>query len=577
MKICFIWARAFRSFNNLNLNISSSTKYRFDDTTNTLHRDPLEALPDDFFGKSIVDVAAIVGINGSGKSNSLELLCKILKGPRSTIGCDYLVVYEDDGKLFCRYQFAAGAAPAVDFDIDVASIDDKIGPLKVIYFSNVFDEREYHFDSDITDISLNHAYRLRNRPRNSSVGQFAKQIRFVADEALFEKLEMPHPVRLKVAPRNRLATLGNSNDSGLGGQGFRTFRQNWRRRLSHLSPRTQLLSQMALNLLLDIALRCRGHSQGRNGPRTDVFFDIDQCFAGANQNLGPESFVEPAMVYLQAAIHRENFPDALEGRPYGGEALSVAQIMKQVDFIRSMETWLRERDVVVLPDENPSRINFSVDFRIANKAKISALTSLFGDAGDVNVDWLGISSGQKAFVNVFASMVYELKKYQKNATNILIVIDEGDLYLHPQWQMDFFDKLNTIVSTLSADGSHVQLVLTSHSPFILSDLPRQNIAMLEPPVTSANGDRDGYQLRRQTFAGNLYDLFYGPLFLRTPAISNFAKKKIEGITTELQSLAHISEEQREAYLRFSKLIGHDLIRASLEAEIERVEPAGDQA
>ena len=101
--------------------------------------------------------------------------------------------------------------------------------------------------------------------------------------------------------------------------------------------------------------------------------------------------------------------------------------------------------------------------------------------------------------------------------------------------------------------------------------------MLEPPVTSVNGDRDGYQLRRQTFAGNLYDLFYGPLFLRTPAISNFAKKKIEGITTELQSLAHISEEQREAYLRFSKLIGHDLIRASLEAEIERVEPAGDQA
>lgn len=575
MKICFIWARAFRSFNNLNLNISSSAKYRYDDATNTLHRDVLEALPADFFGKSIVDVAAIVGINGSGKSNSLELLCKILKGPRSTIGCDYLVVYEDDGKLFCRYQFAAGAAPAADFGIDVAPIDDKIGPLKVIYFSNVFDEREYHFDADITDISLNHAYRMRNRPRNSSVGQFAKQIRFVADEALFEKLEMPHPVRLKVAPRNRFATLGGSYDSGLGGEGFASFRQNWRRRLMHQSPRNRLLSQIALNLLLDIAVRCYEQSQRRNGPRTDAFFDIDEFFAGANQKLDRESFVDRAMVYLQAAIHHENFPETLARHPFGGEAVSAAQIMKQIDFIRSMEGWLRERDVEVLPDENPSRINFSVDFRIANKAKISALTSLFGDARDLNVEWLGISSGQKAFVNIFASMVYELKKYQKNAANILIAIDEGDLYLHPQWQMDFFDKLNTIVSSLSAEGSNIQIVLTSHSPFILSDLPKQNIAMLEPSAASAHDD--GYKLRRQTFAGNLYDLFYGPLFLRTPAISNFAKKKIDEITAELQSLAHISKEQREAYMRFSKLIGHDLIRASVEAEIERIEPAGDQA
>lgn len=575
MKICFIWARAFRSFNNLNLNISSSAKYRYDDATNTLHRDVLEALPADFFGKSIVDVAAIVGINGSGKSNSLELLCKILKGPRSTIGCDHLVVYESEGKLFCRYRFAAGAAPAADFGIDIAPIDDKIGPLRVIYFSNVFDEREYHFDADITDISLNHAYRMRHRPRNSSVGQFAKQIRFVADEALFEKLEMPHPVRLKIAPRNRFATFNSSHDSGLGGQGFTAFRQNWRKRLMQQSPRNRLLSQMALNLLTDIAMRCDGQSQRRNGPRTDAFFDIDQFFADTNQKFSQESFVDRAMVYLQAAIHRENFPEALKGRPFGGEAVSAAQIMKQADFLRSMESWLRERDVEVLPDENPSRINFSVDFRIANKAKISALTSLFGDAGDVNVEWLGISSGQKAFINGFASMVYELKKYQKSAANILIVIDEGDLYLHPQWQMDFFDKLNTIVSSLSAEGSHVQIVLTSHSPFILSDLPKQNIAMLEPPVPSANDD--GYKLRRQTFAGNLYDLFYGPLLLRTPAISNFAKKKIDEITAELQSLAHISKEQREAYMRFSKLIGHDLIRASVEAEIERIEPAGDQA
>lgn len=571
MKICFIWARAFRSFENFNLNLSSSAIYRFDDTTNRLHSDTLESLPADFFGKSIVDVAAIVGINGSGKSNSLELLCKILKGPRNTIGGDYLVVYENDGKLFCRYQFAAGTAPIVDFDINIGPIEDKIGPLKVIYFSNVFDEREHHFDSEITDISLNHAYRMRNRIRKTTVGQFQKQIVFVADEALFGKLGLELSVRLKITPRNRLNTMGELAEARLDVREIRSFKQKWRKQLPLEHPRTQLLSLMSLNLLLDTALTYRRGLQQLREPYVDVFSDIDHFFDRATHHLGRDSFVEHALTYLQDAVGHEHFPELLTNGPYD---LSAEQVMKQVEFIRSMPGWLRENDVESFPDETPSRTSFSVRLRSAHKTRVSTFASLFGDTEQVDIDWLGISSGQKAFINVFASIAYELKKYQKNATNILIVIDEGDLYLHPQWQMDFFDKLNTIVSSLAADGSHVQLVLTSHSPFILSDLPRQNIAMLGSPVASGNGGRA--KSRRQTFAGNLYDLFYGPLFLPSPAISNFAKKKIDEITTEVQSLKQISDDQRKTYLRFSRLIGHDLIRASLEAEIERVEPvAGD--
>lgn len=577
MKICFIWARAFRSFNNLNLNISSSAKYGFDATTNTLHREKLETLPDGFFGKSISDVAAIVGINGSGKSNALELLCKILKGPRSTIGCDYLVIFENEGNLFCRFQLPANVAPFANFDIDIAPIIEKINPLSVIYFSNVFDEREYHFDSDITDISLNQAYRMRSKMRRPKVGQFEKQIKFVADEALFEKLEVEPPVRVKIAVRNRLHSLGGPAHAGLGSKEFKTFRQNLRKRFPAESPHTQLLTLMALNLFLDVALACHRQVQREDEPDTGVFSDIDHFFSHAGRMTDRNPFADLALGYLETVVRREYFPLSLNRRIFHGEEeLSVAQIRKKIECIRSMGRWLRVQDVDLLPDETPSRNNFSLAFRISDKTRFATLASMFGDIDDVDIDWLGISSGQKAFINVFASITYELKRYQNKATNLFIVIDEGDLYLHPQWQMDFFDKLNTMVSSLSAEGSQVQIVLTSHSPFILSDLPKQNIAMLEPPVASASDD--GYKLRRQTFAGNLYDLFYGPLFLRTPAISNFAKKKIDEITTELQSLDQMSDDQREAYLRFSRLIGHDLIRASLEAEIERIEPtAGNES
>ncbi|MEM5644017.1 AAA family ATPase [Bacillus toyonensis] len=62
--------------------------------------------------------------------------------------------------------------------------------------------------------------------------------------------------------------------------------------------------------------------------------------------------------------------------------------------------------------------------------------------------------------------------------NLLILIDEGDLYFHPQWQKDWLFTFINIISYLFQKTS-IQIILTTHSPFILSDLPSGNVILLK--------------------------------------------------------------------------------------------------
>jgi ABC-type antimicrobial peptide transport system ATPase subunit len=77
IKICYIWVEKFL---NIGFNISSSDKFQYDHTKNLLCKNYSEPLPTYFFCEQISDVLALIGNNGTGKSNALELVCRILKG-----------------------------------------------------------------------------------------------------------------------------------------------------------------------------------------------------------------------------------------------------------------------------------------------------------------------------------------------------------------------------------------------------------------------------------------------------------------------------------------------------------------
>lgn len=92
--------------------------------------------------------------------------------------------------------------------------------------------------------------------------------------------------------------------------------------------------------------------------------------------------------------------------------------------------------------------------------------------------WKGFSTGEFAKLNLFAELFYYINDERRlGSESHLIVMDEVDLYLHPDWQREF---LADTLSFLKAEYpiNSVQLVLTSHSPIIIGDFLPEDIISL---------------------------------------------------------------------------------------------------
>ena len=173
MKICFIWVKEFRNFKNFGLNLSSDYIYGFNDSTNYLSRKAQKSLPSNFYGDGVEDITGLFGKNGSGKSNCLELICMLLKGGKSKVKTDFLIVYEKDEHIFCsifmkdiRY-----LGPKSNFDVSYQKYVKEISGINVIYFSNVYDRRPNNFSTQVSDLSMNILARKSKQKFNSFFDQ----------------------------------------------------------------------------------------------------------------------------------------------------------------------------------------------------------------------------------------------------------------------------------------------------------------------------------------------------------------------------------------------------------------------
>lgn len=177
-----------------------------------------------------------------------------------------------------------------------------------------------------------------------------------------------------------------------------------------------------------------------------------------------------------------------------------------------------------------------------------------------------LSSGERALYRlmswlyscVSADIFVNLNKEKNNplGDNLLILIDELDLYCHPQWQREI---LYDLICNLNKffPKNHIHLIYSTHSPLTLSDLPSQYILKLKDGKIEPN--------TKQTFGANIYDLLDDEFFLKDGFTGKFATKKIEQIIDEVNK----SKEKKLSKDKFNDLrneiniIGDPLIRNKL--------------
>ena len=231
-------------------------------------------------------------------------------------------------------------------------------------------------------------------------------------------------------------------------------------------------------------------------------------------------------------------------------------IKKQIEFIKDIKFFVNQINLEYSSEgaRNRGLDNFIFDYKTnSSKTHINEFITLFEHSNFIDVNWLGISSGHKAYLNLFSSIHNEIKYLRQQ--NLLICIDEGDLYLHPKWQIEFFDKLLKVLPSIYS--GNIQLILTSHSPFLLSDLPKQNITILDRD--QENSTLDGYKLKMNTFGGNLYDLYSEPFFLGNKRTSDFAYSKIKDLIKKVENKDYTIKEKEEL-IKLNDIIGDEILQ-----------------
>lgn len=173
--------------------------------------------------------------------------------------------------------------------------------------------------------------------------------------------------------------------------------------------------------------------------------------------------------------------------------------------------------------------------------------------------WQGLSSGEISLLNLLgrtSSIVPTLD----NEKDTIFLIDEVDLGLHPEWQRLWISKIRPLLSDLFSKNS--QLIVTTHSPILLSDIPKSDIIYLSP-----NNEN------KETFAQNIYDLFNSS-FIFNNVQGEFSTNYIKEIAEVFKPgrlhdnipqflekyFENVEENNTEQFKKAIKLIGEPIVR-----------------
>jgi len=115
-------------------------------------------------------------------------------------------------------------------------------------------------------------------------------------------------------------------------------------------------------------------------------------------------------------------------------------------------------------------------FNIRYSATSQAIIATHKEQGDVPVS--SLSDGVRNMIGMVADIAYravrlnpQLLEEAVKKTSGIVLIDEIDMHLHPEWQQLILQQLNLAFPKL-------QFIVTTHSPQVLSTVRRKNIRLL---------------------------------------------------------------------------------------------------
>ena len=186
-----------------------------------------------------------------------------------------------------------------------------------------------------------------------------------------------------------------------------------------------------------------------------------------------------------------------------------------------------------------------------------------------------MSSGERQMLYSNSTVLYHIINIVNSVEDtriikykhINIIYDEVELYAHPEFQRNFIFLLIKLLSNLHVDNNlirSINLIIATHSPFIVSDVPKDNILTLE------EGKR--IELNEQTYCANIYDLMKNSFFLKY-SMGEAARRRLDDVVQAYNNVDNKKDIIRNGATFYSYLkdcVADPYLRSSISLMVESI-------
>lgn len=172
------------------------------------------------------------------------------------------------------------------------------------------------------------------------------------------------------------------------------------------------------------------------------------------------------------------------------------------------------------------------------------------------------SSGEKYYFGFLVDF-YNYNLINKSKEK-MIFIDELELYLHPNWQKILFDFIQ---KNLEKNKFNVHLIIATHSPFILSDIPKQNVIFLEKDEKTGKCINASDKVDINPFGANIHTLLSHGFFMKDGLMGKFAKDKID-IAIKYLNQKILTQDELDYCENIIPIIGEPIIKRELQKMLD---------
>ena len=510
-------------------NFSDEYKVDFNFEANELKIDKNPDYIENFYGESIYNITPIVGINGSGKSTLLELIKYVTQNSDSHLNNNnsYFKVFKDNEKFKVK-QYNMTVRENENFEINGDDgLPQEINVNTVISYFNLHNQ-SFGGGSGLVD--------------NNTVGM----------EANWSPLENYYRVYSEFYSKEI----------------FSDFKFKISLTRSYFSPdsltqalnnKKELIKNVCLRLISNFkANRYDSLKDSEEKILDEIIRDIEHFEYQDDADWESEiAFYLEKMEYLDNEL-----ASLMNSLKVENQKVSFVEVFQKIsDFLLLLNNYnisIENAEILV---------NFSRDLLQEQEfldicKKFDSLRGFFNQYSYLGFNILEfdsfcMSAGEINFIRLFSNALFSQQQFN-DIKDYIFLIDEIEMGMHLEWSRKL---INNFVEFLKRERRradvNLQLIFTTHSPYMLSDIKPGNVIMLEK--NQETGYSEGKVLQN-TFAKNIQEIMKENLI--DNIYGDFALAKINSMIERLNREDEL-EGTEEELLKEIHLISEPILRNKL--------------